>query len=443
MDKAIHNLAERDVWLSQVRFHNDFSKALKNHYKNESSESSLQEATNQLFQAVQDEREKQLSGYYELPFDREALNLATAYVSANQEFLEHLTHLVIIGIGGSSLGLKAIDCMLEHLPCRKPLKLLFLEHTDPIHICKTLQGVEVHRTLFIVISKSGTTIETSSLLKYTLSRYDLLHETRRKHLLVVTDFGSPLEAWAKHEGLTHFGIQSHVGGRFSILSSVGVLPLMILGFDVEAILRGAAGITRRFFERKEEHILHKALLYARNKDTTPMNVLFSYSSLFTHFNAWYVQLWGESLGKLNKDGNHIGLTPIALIGSIDQHSFLQLIVQGVRDKSVTFLSLHPTHSAMPNIPDMKIPHLEATNFVNTKSFATLLDNQRLATMQTIASEGICTDCIEVMSLCEESVGTLIAYFMLLTSCVGQLFEINTYDQPGVEFGKARLKKLFE
>lgn len=397
-----------------------------------------------LFECVLQERASQKSGYYDLPFRQDVQSLARAYISECESFLDSLTHLVIIGIGGSSLGLKAIDSMLEHLPCRKGLKLLFLEHTDPIHIRKTLQGVELKTTLFIAISKSGTTIETSSLLKYVLDTYEILKTPANKqHLLVITDRASPLEGFAQSEGLRHFWIDPNVGGRFSVLSAVGIVPLAILGFDVEAILRGAAGLTQRFFERKEEHIVNKAILYAENMHKTPMNVLFSYSSLFAHFNAWYVQLWGESLGKINVWGKRVGLTPLALIGSIDQHSFLQLIVQGVRDKSVTFLRLNPAHSPSPCIPDVQIPHLESTNFVNTKSFATLLENQCLATMQTIASEGICTDCIEVMSLCEESVGILIAYFELLTSSVGALFEINTYDQPGVESGKARLRSLFE
>lgn len=403
-----------------------------------------QSSCNKLFECVVQERASQKSGYYDLPFCQEARSSARAYMSENQDFLDSLTYLVIIGIGGSSLGLKAIDSMLEHLPCRKNLKLLFLEHTDPIHICKTLQGVALETTLFIAISKSGTTIETSSLLKYVLDTYKILENpAHKRHLLVITDYASPLEGFARSQGLRHFGIPPNVGGRFSVLSAVGIVPLAILGFDVEAILRGAAGLTHRFFERKEEHILHKAILYAENMHKTPMNVLFSYSSLFTHFNAWYVQLWGESLGKINAQGKRVGLTPLALIGSIDQHSFLQLIVQGVRDKSVTFLSLNPSQSSNPCIPDLQIPYLESTNFVNTKSFATLLDNQCLATMQTIANEGIRTDCIEVMSLCEESVGILIAYFELLTSSVGALFEINTYDQPGVESGKARLRSLFE
>ena len=351
---------------------------------------------------------------------------------------------MIIGIGGSSLGLKAIDGMLEHLPCRNALKLVFLEHTDPLHIVKALQGVALHNALFVVISKSGTTIETSSLLKYVLERYKVLESAEgKRHLLVITDKDSPLEAWAKSVKVKYFEIMPNVGGRFSILSAVGLVPLAILGFDIEALLQGAAKMTQGFFERKEEHILYKALTYAKQREHIPMNVLFSYSSLFRQFNAWYVQLWGESLGKINVNGEKVGLTPIALIGSIDQHSFLQLIVQGVRDKSVTFLSLNPAHSLKPSIPDIRIPYLESTDFVNNQSFATLLHNQRLATMQTIENEGITTDCIEVMGLCEESVGILIAYFELLTSCVGNIFEIDTYNQPGVEFGKVRLKKLFE
>ncbi len=397
-----------------------------------------------VFNGILQERESKKSGYYDLPFKSCALQEARAYVKENEQFLDSLSHLVIIGIGGSSLGLKAIDGMLEHLPCRNALKLVFLEHTDPLHIVKALQGVALHNALFIVISKSGTTIETSSLLKYVLERYKVLESAEgKRHLLVITDKDSPLEAWAKSVKVKYFEIMPNVGGRFSILSVVGLVPLAILGFDIEALLQGAAKMTQGFFERKEEHILYKALTYAKQREHIPMNVLFSYSSLFRQFNAWYVQLWGESLGKINVNGEKVGLTPIALIGSIDQHSFLQLIVQGVRDKSVTFLSLNPAHSLKPSIPDIKIPYLESTDFVNNQSFATLLHNQRLATMQTIENEGITTDCIEVMGLCEESVGILIAYFELLTSCVGNIFEIDTYNQPGVEFGKVRLKKLFE
>lgn len=403
-----------------------------------------QAACDSLLNAIVQERESQKSGYYHLPFEDKACKEASAYISSHKDKLDSITHLVIVGIGGSSLGLKAIDSMLSHLPCRKSIKLVFLEHTDPICVVQSLQDVQLERALFIVISKSGTTIETSSLLKFILHKYEILKNPHNKaHLLIITDAQSPLEQWARTESIHYINIASNVGGRFSVLSAVGIVPLAILGFDVEAILRGAASIMHRFFEQKEAHILHKAITYAKHYEQIPMNVLFSYSSIFTHFNAWYVQLWGESLGKINAQGKRVGLSPIGLIGSIDQHSFLQLIVQGMQDKSVTFLSLNPACNPKPIIPDMQLAFLETTNFVNGISFATLLDNQRIATMQTLEHEGILVDCIEVERLCEESVGTLIAYYELLTSCVGALFDVNTYDQPGVEFGKKRLRGLFK
>lgn len=403
---------------------------------------SSQAQVDTLFSKICVEKESQKSGYYNLPFDKAALDWAYQYISTHKELLEQISNLVIIGIGGSSLGLKAIDCLLNHLPCRKKLNLIFLEHTDPLHITQSLQHIKAENTLFITISKSGTTIETSSLLKFVLHTYKLLQNAQNKaHLLIITDTNSPLEQWAKLEGLSYFNIPPNVGGRFSILSAVGVIPLAILGFDTHALLRGGGKMMEMFFCHKADHILHKALIYAAQAPNTPINVLFSYSSLFRHFNAWYVQLWGESLGKINAHAQKVGLTPIALIGSIDQHSFLQLIIQGKMDKSVTFLSLDPAHKEQPSIPALELAFLESTNFVNAKSFATLLDKQRIATMQTIRNEGILTDCIEVMNLCEESVGMLIVYFELLTSCMGILFEINAYDQPGVEYGKQRLKAL--
>lgn len=403
---------------------------------------SLSSSQDALFEGIYKEKLSQKSGYYHLPFEQNAIEETANYLEHNQDFLSNISHLVIIGIGGSSLGLKAINSLLKHLPERKPMQIVFLEHTDPIYTIQALHSIDCSKSLFVVISKSGTTIETSSLLKFILQRYNLLHnQASKKHLLVITDQDSPLENWAISENLTHFRICPNIGGRFSILSIVGMLPLGILGFDTKALLNGAKNMMQGFFERSKDHILQKALVFASCKNKKPMNVLFSYSSLFQDFNAWYVQLWGESLGKINAKGEKTGLTPIALIGSIDQHSFLQLIVQGMMDKSVTFLGINPAYSYEPRIPNISLKYLESTDFVNGQSFATLLNKQQLATMQTIQYEGIMTDEISITRLCEESVGMLIAYFELLTSCVGHLLVINTYDQPAVEFGKQRLKKL--
>lgn len=403
-----------------------------------------QKALDNVFDLICLERQNKKSGYYELPFEQKTLEDCYAYVAQHKDFLDTIKNIVIIGIGGSSLGLKAIDSLLSHLSTRKNIQLAFLEHTDPIEIEKSLCNIHTKDTLFVIISKSGTTIETSSLMKYVIHRYDLFKDAQRKsHLLFITDEDSPLYFLAKDEQISVVTISKNIGGRFSVLSAVGVLPLMLLGYDVAKLLKGALEFEKNFFDRKEEHLLKKAIFLAKNRDRFPINILFSYSSAFKDFNSWYVQLWGESLGKFDIYGKKVGLTPISLIGSIDQHSFLQLITQGLMDKTITFLSIHQAKYIEPKIPYVSFKYLDGTDFVNGTSFAKLLNLQQIATMETIQNEGIPTDHIEIEELCEVSVGKLVIYFELLTSCVGAIFNINSYDQPGVELGKIRLREIFK
>ncbi len=390
------------------------------------------------FQKVLVERNSQLSGYYDLPF---AKNEAIFdYLARNKHFLNSISNVIIVGIGGSSLGTKAIDALLSHQNNRKKIKLRFLEHTDPIIIRKDLQRVKCEDTLFIIISKSGLTIETTSLFKYILARFSLLKH--KKHLLTITDEDSPLFQWSKSEGIESVTIKPNIGGRFSVLSAVGLLPLAILGYDIQAILRGACIVSNRFFKERKDNVLKKALFLARNENNFPINVLFSYSSVFRYFNAWYVQLWGESLGKLDMYEQRRGLTPIALIGSIDQHSFLQLIMQGPANKTVTFLSVKNLSQKPLYIPNINLQGLESTNFVNQTSFNQLLKLQCISTKESIISQNVPVDSIVLDSLNEQSVGALVLYYELLTSCVGILLQIDTYNQPGVEFGKKILREKF-
>lgn len=408
-----------------------------------------------LFSEILKEREEQTSGYYALPFENRALQDCEEFIQSRKKVLKKLKNLVVIGIGGSSLGLKAVDCLLRYKPLKKDTQqnitfrrpnIIFLEHTDALEIPHSLKNCKLKNTLFIAISKSGTTIETSSLLKYVIDRFGLLDSKKaKKHLAIITDTNSALEHFAKDENIACITIAPSVGGRFSVLSAIGILPLTLLGYDTCALLQGAQKFMELFFTRKEEHILYKALFLAKNHTKYPMTVLFSYSSIFKEFNAWFVQLWGESLGKIDKQGNNVGLSPIGLIGSIDQHSFLQLIVQGCADKSVSFLSLAPDSMPKdtPMIPQLSLTHLQSTDFVNGTKFAELLDKQRCATLKTLQAQNIPVDSIELQYLDEMSVGELIAYFELLTSATGCALQINTYDQPGVEFGKKRLRKMFK
>ncbi len=403
---------------------------LENTYPNSPHyDSSLltQESLQNHFQKILAEKENGVSGYYDLPF-KENTDIFT-YLRENHCFLDNLKNLVIIGIGGSSLGTKAIEALLSHQHNRRRLKLRFLEHTDPIMIHKELKGTKWEESLFIVISKSGLTIETTSLFKYVLAHFKLLEPQRKKHLLTISNENSPLFHWSKEEQIQNFTIKPNIGGRFSVLSTIGLLPLGILGYNLQSLLKGAQNMSRYFFQNPTNEILKKAVFLVHCETHYPINVLFSYSSVFRHFNTWYVQLWGESLGKLDSKGQKRGLTPIALIGSIDQHSFLQLIMQGPQNKSVTFLSIEKFSQRPLYIPNICLKGLESTDFVNGTSFNKLLQLQCLSTKESMIAENVPTDSITLDLLCEESVGELIFYYELLTSCVGILLQINTYDQP--------------
>ena len=184
---------------------------------------------------------------------------------------------------------------------------------------------------------------------------------------------------------------------------------------------------RRFLEDGDDTLLQKAYHYATHKNAK-INVIFSYGDRFLEFNDWYVQLWAESLGK-KKAYKRYGLTPVGLIGSRDQHSFLQLIMDGVKDKTVTFIKVSAADG------------LEGCDFVNGLNLGELINAQCGATMHALVQEGISVDVIELERLDEASAGFLIYYFELLTSATGIMLGINTYDQPGVEVGKRILKTM--
>lgn len=407
-------------------------------FKSDIVESELEEA----YSAIIEEADSGDIGYYLLPEDNETLEQIETFC---QEYgFEAIKNVVVIGIGGSSLGTKAIDHMLSHTQNRNDKNLIFMENVDPNEIERNLKHVRFEESFFIMISKSGGTIETTSSVKYIVDKYGVSFESEafKKHFAVITDPLSPLDLFAKEQGLTSFHLPLNVGGRFSVFTPVGLLPLCILGYDVKKMLEGAWRLKTSFFNKEEDTLVKKAHYYATNQERLPINVLFSYSSSFTYFNDWYVQLWGESLGKLDRDGTRVGLTPIGLVGSIDQHSFLQLIIEGPQNKTVTMIKVEDFENEM-TIPDVSIPHLEKTNFINNHSFNTLINAQCDATMQSIKDQDVDVDMLCLPRLDEFNVGELIFYYELLTSLTGYFLNVNTYDQPGVELGKVILKEKFE
>jgi len=383
----------------------------------------------EIFVNILEEKEK--IGYYNLVFQD------------TQHYKEYAKgvkqkNIVVIGIGGSTLGTYAIYKFLKH---SKELekKLFFLETTDPIDIHSKIENIDLDDTLFIVISKSGTTVETIAIFKYLHS----LVTIDKHNCVIVTESDSKLNAYAKIHDMQTFEIPKNVGGRFSVFSAVGLLPLAIVGIDIDDLLKGAKSIHDGFFYDKEgtrERLLKKARFFTEYKNRFNINVVFSYSSRLEGFNKWYIQLWGESLGKVDINNTRQGLTPIGIIGPIDQHSFLQLIVEGRRDKTVTVVKVENFDNDL-KIPPVELEGLEELNYLNGKKFSDLINMQADATIEAINNlNDIPCDVISIDGVCESAIASLMYEYELLTSLCAKFMYIDAYNQPGVEGGKIILKE---
>lgn len=391
----------------------------KNFYQIKSNE--------EIFEKIKEE--KKHIGYYELPF-LDTKNIKDFASSVKQK------DIVIVGIGGSSLGTYAIHSFLQHKENDK--KLHFLESTDPLDIKRRINKIDLSDALFILISKSGTTIETISIVKYLYSQVQL----NKENTICITENDSLLSSFAKSKNLKTFDIPKNVGGRFSVFSNVGLIPLCIMGLDIDLLLKGCKDVYESFFSKKEDYktLMEKARFIVENKNRFNINVIFSYSSLLEGFNKWYVQLWGESLGKININGTKQVLTPIGLLGPVDQHSFLQLIAEGKRDKTITFIKIEDFEDDL-EVPDISLEFLEELDYLNSLKFKDLINLQADSTIKAIEDlKDIPFDVITLKSQCEYNIAKLMYSYELLTSIVGSFVQINTYDQPGVEAGKIILKE---
>jgi len=396
------------------------------------------------FAVVSKEQGSGAIGYYDLPNSSAALVGEVKRFEADNALLAGgaVTDIAVIGIGGSSLGIKAVNSLLDARGNRTRT-LHFFENSDPVDITRTMAKLTKEKTLFIVISKSGGTIETTSIFKALIAHYGLeLGGADRERVVVITDRGSGLSQFGDAYGLPQFNIPDNVGGRFSVLSAVGIVPLTLAGFDTAALLEGAGTFLERFFAREEDHLLEKACFLYEQSDRKVINVLFSYANDLENLTKWYVQLWGESLGKVDAFGSHVGMTPVGLIGSVDQHSFLQLLIEGPNDKTVTFISIEDFENELA-VPDISLKYIEKTDFINGHTFNTLINAQCDATRESLVKSGVSVDGIVIERVNASNLGALIVYYELLTSLVGAMLMVNTYDQPGVELGKVILTASFE
>ncbi|MCR4347880.1 MAG: hypothetical protein NUV55_11870 [Sulfuricaulis sp.] len=371
-------------------------------------------------------------------------------IEAAAEQLRRFEDIAVIGIGGSSLGAKAVHQALEmDMPGPALPRLNFLENINPRQLDKLLRNWSAEKTAIIAISKSGGTIET--VIQFLIVRAwlekQLGADKARHHQWLITD---PAQGWlrelAQREGTASLPVPPRVGGRFSVLTAVGLLPLAVAGVDIHRLLAGSAANAARCVSDNplENPALEMAALFylLDTKHNKRVSIMMPYADPLQLFGDWYRQLWAESLGKIRggqQDGSPAGTLPVTALGTVDQHSQMQMYLESRRDKIFTFMAINDWGQNLP-IPlssaDKKyFPYLE------DKRMQDVLDAEFRATVQVISDTGHPNMTLRLPRLDAHVLGQLIDLYQRATVYAGLLYGINPLDQPAVEKGKQLAIKL--
>ncbi len=354
--------------------------------------------------------------------------------------------IVVLGIGGSALGATMLATAL--LPYGwnarqgaqrggRP-RLHVVDNVDPRSVAGVFDLIELSRTLFLVISKSGGTAETMAQYLYVRHRIDEQGLLAAHHVAVVTDpTAGVLRPVAERDGLPVFSVPANVGGRFSLFTPVATLPAALVGIDVTALRTGAAAMGQAC----ETEVLDAnpagqfAMLQWRAHTGAGQgtHVLMPYSDAMRGLAPWFVQLWAESLGKQDADGVPVGPTPLAALGATDQHSQVQLFMEGPKDKTVTFVveRARAVDLSIPGLPGAP----EGTDYLAGRTMGTLLDAEQAATADALAAMGRPSMTLSVDRCDPWHLGGLAMLFMRATVLAGALYRVDPTNQPGVELGK--------
>ncbi|MFA5187837.1 MAG: glucose-6-phosphate isomerase [Patescibacteria group bacterium] len=399
--------------------------------------------------------------FRQLPYDQEAVELAMKLAG---RLKRQFTNLVIVGIGGSDLGSRAIYSALagNYGSCIKrpqAMAINFLgDTTDPQPVLDLLKILDLKKTVFYIVSKSGDTIEPLS--NFLLLREQVIklvgYKNHKKHFIVTTNLakglasaktGALLEI-AQKEGYLVLGHYPG-GGRFSVLSVHGLLPAACAGFDLKKLLAGAKAmdqLSKNNSYLKNLPWLFAAMQYLAYKKGQNISVLMPYNYYLRNFALWFRQLWAENLGKQynwQKKKVNVGITPVAALGPTDQHSQVQLYIEGPFDKIITFIKVKKLESLkVPNYRNSEISYLGG------HEFSEILNIEHKATAVSLMKNKRPNCTIILPELNEYYLGQIFMFFEMTTVYLGELLQINVFNQPGVEQSKRYMygllgKKGFE
>jgi glucose-6-phosphate isomerase len=350
--------------------------------------------------------------------------------------------LLVFGIGGSSLGGQALVHALGPVS-RGDVRAHFVDNVDPDTLGLLLERLKPERTAALVITKSGGTVETLAqlLIVRRWMRASLGSGEIHSRLTFVTDPKKGLlRDLGTKEGIRCFDVPDNVGGRYSVLTPVGLLPAAFLGIDIGKIVAGAQAMRDRVVVEKATDnpacMLAAGALLAQRDLAKSQLVMMPYADALRVTSAWFVQLWAESLGKrVDRKGKvvHAGQTPIPAVGATDQHAQLQLFVEGPRDKVVALVQVEKFRRSV-TIPD-ELPERDEVKFLFGRDIAELLEAERRATRAALLDSGTPVLDIVLPSVDEANLGGLLLLLEAACAVTGMAMGIDPFDQPGVEAGK--------
>ena len=405
--------------------------------------------------AMKDKRETGKMDWRDLPYNQdEVVEEILQYVN---EVKDDIEAFVVLGIGGSALGPIAVQQAIHH-PYYNELsrdkrkgfpKLYVADNVDPEKLVYLFDTVDVTTCLFNCISKSGSTSETMSqfmIIKEMLEER-LPKEEAAKHIVCTTDkVNGNLIRMAKEEGYKTFYIPSGVGGRFSEITPVGLLPAAMCGIDIKELLKGAAYMDEICKEGdiyKNPAYMFAVLSYIGMGQGKNISVMMPYADSLKYISDWYAQLWAESLGKkYDNNGKEVyaGQTPVKALGVTDQHSQVQLYTEGPFDKIIVILGVDEFKETI-TIPKIygDIPSL---GFLGGVTQNQLIKTEQTATEYALLKSGKTNMTITLPKVNEFTIGQLLYMLEVATGFAGELMEINAFDQPGVEEGKNATYAMF-
>ena len=343
------------------------------------------------------------------------------------DFRGRFDDVVLLGIGGSGLAAKALATALPGRGCR----LHVMANLQPGRLEEVLERVDLERTGFLMISKSGSTVEVMAQALIVLPRLEAVvgrSAVADCVLAVAVQGDNPLRTLARSWGFPVLDHPPKVAGRYSVLTLVGMLPALILGLDVAAIRQGAAAVLGASDASEAA-----ALMAGYYRAGRPISVMLAYDERLRWFTQWYAQLWAESLGKAG-----LGMTPVTALGPVDQHSQLQLYLDGPADKVFTIL-VPPAQGTGLTVTPEQVAGIAALDYLGGRSIGDIVAASARATVETLVAHKRPVRVITLPAVDEAAMGGLFMHFMLETILTADLLGVNPFDQPAVDEGKVRAR----